>query len=122
MEGTPAPYLQGIHLVATLVTSQTGLIKQYTGFQLLIDKLIAQHRLCKLGEVYHNFSPAGFTAVVCLSESHLSVHTWPEFGLINTDIYLSNFSRNNDAVVHNIYEEILAFFKATVQNEQTLRR
>ena len=27
----------------------------------------------------HHFSPYGVTAVVVIAESHLAIHTWPEF-------------------------------------------
>lgn len=35
----------------------------------------------------HTFSPHGVTGVAVLSESHLSVHTWPEYGYMAADIF-----------------------------------
>jgi S-adenosylmethionine decarboxylase len=35
----------------------------------------------------HRFSPHGVTGVAVLSESHLSIHTWPEHGYIAADIF-----------------------------------
>ena len=35
----------------------------------------------------HAFSPYGVTAVVLLSESHMSIHTWPEHGYAAVDIF-----------------------------------
>jgi S-adenosylmethionine decarboxylase len=115
-------YLPGKHIIATLQTSRTDLITTFAGFQQTLDQLIATHNLHKLGEVYHNFSPAGFTAVACLSESHISIHTWPEYGKINLDIYLSNYQRNNDGTVQAIFESVVAFFEATISHEQTITR
>ncbi|HZH63388.1 MAG TPA: S-adenosylmethionine decarboxylase [Flavisolibacter sp.] len=115
-------YNPGTHLIATLTTSNSASLHQFGAFQRLVDSLIAQNHLQKLGEVYHNFLPSGYTAVVCLSESHLSIHTWPEYGKINVDIYLSNFQRNNDGTVQRIYEAMQQHFEATVENEQFLRR
>jgi S-adenosylmethionine decarboxylase len=115
-------YLPGTHIVATLTTDNKGGLKEYSDFQELIDGLIQEHKLQKLGEVYHNFSPAGYTGVVCLSESHLSVHTWPEHGRINGDIYLSNYLRENDGTVARIYDEIKKHFGASVENETILKR
>lgn len=34
----------------------------------------------------HMFSPQGITLVYILSESHLVIHTWPEFGVIHVDL------------------------------------
>lgn len=35
----------------------------------------------------HQFSPQGVTGVAVLSESHLSVHTWPEHGYVAADVF-----------------------------------
>ena len=35
----------------------------------------------------HKFDPIGVTAIVMISESHLSVHTWPEHGYAAMDIF-----------------------------------
>lgn len=35
----------------------------------------------------HTFSPHGVTGVAVLSESHLSVHTWPEYGYVAADVF-----------------------------------
>ena len=35
----------------------------------------------------HSFSPQGITGVAVLSESHLSIHTWPEHGYAAADVF-----------------------------------
>lgn len=35
----------------------------------------------------HPFSPQGVTGMALLSESHISIHTWPEFGYAALDIF-----------------------------------
>lgn len=37
--------------------------------------------------VFHRFSPQGVSGVVVISESHLAIHTWPEFGYAAVDIF-----------------------------------
>ncbi|NMA92080.1 MAG: S-adenosylmethionine decarboxylase proenzyme [Firmicutes bacterium] len=37
--------------------------------------------------VFHHFSPQGVSGVVVISESHLAIHTWPEFGYAAVDIF-----------------------------------
>lgn len=39
-----------------------------------------------LGETGHVFPNGAVTAVLVLSQSHLSIHTWPEFSLANIDL------------------------------------
>lgn len=115
-------YKPGKHLIASLRSHQHRTLDHYNGFNDLVDKMVAAYKLVKLGEVYHNFTPGGFTAVICLSESHISVHTWPEHGLVNLDVYLSNFQQNNDHTVQAIFDSITAYFEASVLSVQTLTR
>lgn len=35
----------------------------------------------------HTFSPQGVTGVAVLTESHLSIHSWPEHGYLAADIF-----------------------------------
>ncbi len=36
---------------------------------------------------FHQFSPQGVTGIVAISESHFSIHTWPEYGYAAVDIF-----------------------------------
>ena len=40
-----------------------------------------------LGEVNHQFTPHGVTALALLAESHISIHTWPEDGYAAVDVF-----------------------------------
>ena len=40
-----------------------------------------------LQTISHKFDPYGVTALCLLSESHISIHTWPEKGTAAVDIY-----------------------------------
>lgn len=40
-----------------------------------------------IGQSFHQFSPQGVTGVVAIAESHLCIHTWPEFGYAAVDIF-----------------------------------
>ena len=35
----------------------------------------------------HKFNPCGVTALGLLAESHISIHTWPEYGYVGVDVY-----------------------------------
>ena len=37
--------------------------------------------------VFHEFSPFGISGVVVIAESHLSIHTWPEYRYAAIDIF-----------------------------------
>lgn len=36
---------------------------------------------------FHRFEPWGVSGVVVISESHLAIHTWPEYGYASVDLY-----------------------------------
>lgn len=112
----------GLHIIATLVSDELPKLNKFDELKFYLETLILEHNLNKLGEVYHNFEPNGFTAIVCLSESHISLHTWPEENKINLDIYLSNHERVNDNTVKSIFDHFTIFFNAHVHNKTELIR
>ena len=40
-----------------------------------------------LGESFHHFDPHGVTGILAIAESHLCIHTWPEYGYAAADIF-----------------------------------
>jgi len=37
--------------------------------------------------VFHLFNPHGVSGVVVIAESHLAIHTWPEYGYAAVDLF-----------------------------------
>jgi S-adenosylmethionine decarboxylase len=52
-----------------------------------------------VGESFHQFSPQGVSGVVIIAESHLSIHTWPEWSYAAVDIFTCGDSVNVDEAV-----------------------
>ena len=40
-----------------------------------------------VGESFHRFSPQGVTGILSIAESHISIHTWPEYGYAAADVF-----------------------------------
>ncbi len=40
-----------------------------------------------VGSTFHRFSPHGITGVLAIQESHLAIHTWPEYGFAAVDLF-----------------------------------
>ncbi len=40
-----------------------------------------------VGESFHHFTPQGVTGILAIAESHISIHTWPEYGYAAADIF-----------------------------------
>lgn len=62
----------------------------------LNDEAHMRDAICRAAEVAgahllnissHRFSPHGVTAIALLSESHISIHTWPEIGYAAADMF-----------------------------------
>jgi S-adenosylmethionine decarboxylase len=104
-------YNPGLHVLSEFTSDRNDLLSAFAPCRKLFDKLVAANQLEKVGEVYHDFEDGGFTAVICLTESHLSIHTWPEFGLATFDVFLSNYKKDNTQKAQTIYNDVLAFFE-----------
>ena len=40
-----------------------------------------------INSTFHHFSPYGVSGVVVIQESHLAIHTWPEYGYASVDLF-----------------------------------
>jgi len=40
-----------------------------------------------VGESFYHFSPCGVSGVVNIAESHIAIHTWPEYGYAAVDVF-----------------------------------
>lgn len=105
-------YSPGLHILATF-RAPVARLTDAAACEAFFNAQISRFRLVKVGDVYHTFPNGSFTAVVGLTESHLSIHTWPEFGQATFDVFLSNYQRDNSATVQQLYAETLRFFDAT---------
>jgi S-adenosylmethionine decarboxylase len=115
-------YKPGLHILSEFESAKPGVFFCFAECKLLFERLIIQYGLAKVGEVYHDFDGGGFTAIVCLTESHLSIHTWPEYQLATFDIFLSNYQKDNCEKVRGIYAEVLAFFEGAERQKTELIR
>jgi S-adenosylmethionine decarboxylase len=55
--------------------------------QTSLKNAVAHANATLLEQVSRRFEPQGVTAVAVLAESHMSIHTWPEFGYAAVDVF-----------------------------------
>lgn len=77
----------GTHLLVELHGCCSKQLNNCTELQDLVVKAAQVAGATVLGQVFHPFSPHGMSGVVLISESHLSIHTWPEYGYVAVDFY-----------------------------------
>ncbi|MDI9462969.1 MAG: adenosylmethionine decarboxylase [Bacillota bacterium] len=63
---------------------------------------------------FHKFSPQGVSGVIVISESHLTIHTWPELGYAAVDVFTCG-TKVDPWVSCNYLKEHLAAERLTAQ-------
>jgi S-adenosylmethionine decarboxylase len=81
-------------------------IETLNGIKPLMKKIIEVGELSVVGSLEYQFKPVGATMLFLLSESHLSIHTYPETHYIAIDLY----SCNCDIDFSNILDVIYKYF------------
>jgi len=59
-----------------------------------------------LGESFHRFNPQGVSGVVIIAESHLFIHTWPEYGYAAADIFTCGNSVQPEKAVEVLVKKL----------------
>jgi len=88
----------------------------------LVEKTLLQAaKLANLSVVnttIHHFSPIGVSGVIVIKESHIAIHTWPEYNYIALDFFTCNASYCLDKAINYIKE----VFEATKIEQQLIKR
>jgi len=73
-----------------------------------------------LGESFHPFNPHGVSGVVIIAESHLSVHTWPEYGYAAVDIFTCGDSVQPEKAAEVLIEKLGAKSHSLIEIQRGL--
>ncbi len=87
-----------------------------------ISKKIKEVWLRELWNFYHYFWKDAYTWVICLAESHISIHTWPENSFLTLDIYVCNMENNNTQKAYDILDFFKQFYNPTDLNIKYIER
>jgi|Deesub1362A_J573_1020465.scaffolds.fasta_scaffold00033_84 S-adenosylmethionine decarboxylase len=77
----------GMHIIAELYGVPKELITYEDTVREIMEEVMREAQLTKVGSVYKQFNPHGVAGVALIAESHISIHTWPEYGFVNLDIF-----------------------------------
>lgn len=77
----------GSHVLADISGSPSPLLNDGQGLEDLLARAAQAVGATVLSRHHHAFAPQGVTAVIVLAESHVSIHTWPEWGGATLDAY-----------------------------------
>jgi S-adenosylmethionine decarboxylase len=89
----------GQHLLADLHGIEPGLLRSAADIDAMLRSAAIAAGATVLHSHFHSFGEGqGITGVVLLAESHISIHTWPEYGFAAADIFMCGGSRPQRAL------------------------
>ncbi len=68
--------------------------------------------------VFHEFNPFGISGVVVIAESHLSIHTWPEYRYAAVDIFSCGEVLQPEVAAHYLVEQFGAERASVVEMQR----
>jgi spermidine synthase len=114
--------MQGIHLTGDLFdcNCSASLFTDLDALSSLCRQATLDAGLTIVDEKYHVFpewqgQPGGITGAVLLAESHLAIHTWPERRGVTLDVYVCNFTCDNEAKARQLFDTLMLAFRPKEQ-------
>lgn len=77
----------GKHLLMEVYNVEFALLNSLNPLLDVVISAIQKSNMTILNTYYHEFNPQGLTIVICLEESHVSLHTFPENNCVSIDCY-----------------------------------
>jgi S-adenosylmethionine decarboxylase len=108
----------GIHIIAEFRGVDPKKISKVEDLREVLDRVVSKSGLHVVSSSFHQFEPHGVSAIYLLSESHFSVHTWPEYGYMALDI----FTCGDDGPALKAFELLLEEFKPKIFKRRIIRR
>jgi S-adenosylmethionine/arginine decarboxylase-like enzyme len=95
----------GKHIICDLKRiTNSKLLNNKLDLKLLCKNICVNNNFNILGEIDYDFYPQGCSFLFLLSESHLSVHTFPEKNHLAFDLYTCREYENNDKYLEIFFE------------------
>lgn len=77
----------GTHLIAEYLECDSLVLNNAEQLESLFLYAAETAGCTIINSEFHTFVPHGVSGIVIISESHLSIHTWPEFRYAAVDMY-----------------------------------
>ncbi len=108
----------GFHYLIELTQCDPAFLQDADYVEKILKEAIVLSGATKVGEVFHRFSPHGVSGVILISESHFSIHTWPEYRYAAVDL----FSCNEFLKIQDTYHFLVEKFQAQKSNIVEIKR
>lgn len=77
----------GTHLLVELRDCNPEILKDLTRVKNALVSAAIEAKATIVDISFHEFNPFGISGMVVIAESHLSIHTWPEYSYAAVDIF-----------------------------------
>ncbi len=77
----------GRHILAEYYDCDTAVLDDLAGVEQHMKDAAVFSGATIVQSAFHRFNPHGVSGVVVISESHLAIHTWPEYGYAAVDLF-----------------------------------
>lgn len=77
----------GRHLLLELKTCDQEVLDDLNLLKDCLNEAAISCGATVVGESFHHFSPCGVSGVVNIAESHIAIHTWPEYQYAAVDVF-----------------------------------
>jgi S-adenosylmethionine decarboxylase len=84
----------GRHILVEYYNCDEEILKDHKLIEEMMVKAATKANATVVQSVFHLFNPWGVSGAVVISESHLTIHTWPEFGYAAVDLFTCGDSVN----------------------------
>ena len=89
----------GIHLIANVYNVDPFLLEKLDVGLPLLESIVRDLSLHVVSKTGFQFTPFGYTYAFVLSESHFTIHTYPEHKSCYIDIFCCNSDFNSDVAI-----------------------
>ena len=101
----------GKHMICDLTNIRNiNKLESMESMHILLEDICKQYDFTILQKTQHKFEPQGITMLYMLSESHISIHTFPEQQYLAFDIYTCR-QYEDDSIYMEIYNTLVNWFK-----------
>lgn len=77
----------GRHLLAELSECNSAILNNRAELEKIMKEAARHSGATVVDSVFHHYNPQGLSGIVVIAESHLSIHTWPEYGYAAVDCF-----------------------------------
>ena len=109
----------GVHYIVDLDNVDKDLVTDNDRLTKICDTSLENGGATILDKMIHHFEPHGLTLLYLLSESHFSMHTWPEHQKIRIDFFTCE---QNESKCISVIDNLKSEFESTSMKINILRR